>query len=355
MADADFGEFFHNFFADERVRKHAGVNTQVLAPFLPVSTSSQHDEAKFKFEDLRWSRLFMGMKPSPYNAVRFYYWGEEFAKGNLRDTSNPFGFYQVMLNLPGMEESYDTLKPKLIKWNSVLKAAAGDVITFVDDVRIVGSSKEGCHHVHRQFTSRTQYLGIQDAPRKFRPPSQDQAGAWTGTIFKVTRELITKSVSQEKWVKAKAIVENLQGSILSHIDNRPILNRKGLERETGFLNHLAMTYDDMSPFLKGFYLTFNSWRSRRDADDWKLSDKAWMHIVVAQLENGSISQNEFDKEVESNEELNCPVEVTASTRLIDDVWELAAMFKPESVPEVNLRSRDVVTVIYGFGDASGTG
>ena len=25
----------------------------------------------------------MGMKPSPYNAVRFYYWGEEFAKGNL--------------------------------------------------------------------------------------------------------------------------------------------------------------------------------------------------------------------------------------------------------------------------------
>ena len=78
----------------------------------------------------------MGMKPSPYNAVRFYYWGEEFVKGDLRDLSNPFGFDEVILNLPGME-NYDTLKPKLSKWNSVAKAVSGEVITFVDDVRII--------------------------------------------------------------------------------------------------------------------------------------------------------------------------------------------------------------------------
>lgn len=34
MADVDFGEFFHNFFADERIRKHAGVNTSALTPSL---------------------------------------------------------------------------------------------------------------------------------------------------------------------------------------------------------------------------------------------------------------------------------------------------------------------------------
>ena len=45
---------------------------------------------------------------------------------------------------------------------------------------MIGSTKEHCHRVHRQFTDRTQYLGIQDALRKFQPPSQDQAGAWTG-------------------------------------------------------------------------------------------------------------------------------------------------------------------------------
>jgi hypothetical protein len=130
MADIDFGEFFHNFFADERVRKHAGVNTLPLAPHvLPSGKPS-------KFMGFRWSRLFMGMKPSPYNAVRFYYWGEEFVKGDLRDLSNPFGFDEVILNLPGME-NYDTLKPKLSKWNSVAKAVSGEVITFVDDVRII--------------------------------------------------------------------------------------------------------------------------------------------------------------------------------------------------------------------------
>jgi hypothetical protein len=108
----------------------------------------------------------MESKPSPYNAVRFYYWGEEFAMGNLRDLKNPFGYDQVILNLPGME-SYDPTKPKVIKWNSVGKFMAGDAVTFVDDVRLTGSSRERCHEVHLQFTSRMQYLGIQDAPRKF--------------------------------------------------------------------------------------------------------------------------------------------------------------------------------------------
>ena len=116
----------------------------------------------------------MGMKPSPYNAVRFYYWGEEFSHGNLRDLTNPFGYDSILLNLPGMS-TYDATKPKLLKMNSSNGRVAGDVVTFVDDVRITGSSREHCHNVHRQFTSRMQYLGIQDAHRKFRPPSQDQA------------------------------------------------------------------------------------------------------------------------------------------------------------------------------------
>jgi hypothetical protein len=41
MADVDFGEFFHNFFADEIVRKHAG-EVSSLVPFFPVSNSEEH-------------------------------------------------------------------------------------------------------------------------------------------------------------------------------------------------------------------------------------------------------------------------------------------------------------------------
>ena len=352
MADVDFGEFFHNFFADERVRSHAGVDTKPLEPFIPASLEVS-EVGSLKYMGLRWSRLFMGMRASPYNAVRYYYWAEEFAKGNLRDTSNPFGFDQVVLNLPGME-SYDTLKPKLTKWNSKSMSMSGDLVTFVDDVRLIGSSKERCHLVHRQFTSRMQYLGIQDAPRKFRPPSQDQAGAWTGTMFKITQNVISKYVSQEKWLKGKVIVENLSKLLNDHPLERPILDRKELERHTGFLNHLTMTYDAFTPFLKGFYLTLNSWRPKRDKDGWKISDKSWMECLVAQRESGAISIADFENALDS-QGTGCPAEVTASTRLGDDVRSLTELFSAEKAPEVSLRSRSIVTVIYGFGDASGTG
>jgi hypothetical protein len=40
-----------------------------------------------------------------------------------------------------------------------------------------------------------QYLGVQDAPRMFRPPSQDQAETRTGAIYKVKKRVITKIVS----------------------------------------------------------------------------------------------------------------------------------------------------------------
>jgi hypothetical protein len=74
MADVDFGEFFHNFFADEKIRKHSGVEVSPLSPFLPALESGNPTSiADLKFVGLRWSRLFMGSKPSPYNAVRFYY------------------------------------------------------------------------------------------------------------------------------------------------------------------------------------------------------------------------------------------------------------------------------------------
>ena len=111
MADADFAEFLHNFFADEKIRKHAGVITSILAPFIPQPRDGGAITCDLKFCGLRWSRLNIGVKPTPYNAVRFYYWAEEFAKGSLQDRSNPFGFDTISLNLPG-GEGYDTLKSK---------------------------------------------------------------------------------------------------------------------------------------------------------------------------------------------------------------------------------------------------
>lgn len=143
----------------------------------------------------------MGMRPSPYIAVRHYYWAEEFAKGDPMQVGNPIGFNKVILNLPGMT-TYNPTLPEVFKWNTTAKVIAGDVITFVDNMRVSGYSKENCRTVHHQFAStRIQFLGMQDALRKYRPPSQTQAGAWTGTIFRISRKTISKSVAPEKWEK----------------------------------------------------------------------------------------------------------------------------------------------------------
>jgi hypothetical protein len=141
-------------------------------------------------------------------------------------------------------------------------------------------------------------------------------------------------------------------------DGRPVLDRKALERETGFLNHLSMTFEVMVPYLKGFYLTLNSWRQGRDAEDWKVSDKQWRQMVLEQYHNGRITSEELDAGglPSTERDLTAPARVTASLRLADDVEALLAIFEStDNPPLVNVRSKKILTVIYGFGDASGSG
>ena len=297
---------------DPRVRKHAGVEIKPIQQHLPchIMESSFKKGASF----VRWNRLFMGMRPSPYNAVRHYYWGEEFARGNRSLPSNPMGYDQIRLNLPGMG-LYDPSLPEIMKWNTSGNAMAGDVVTFVDDCRLIGYSKENCHAVHRQFASRIQYLGMQDAPRKFRPPSQAHAGAWTGTIFKITPTSISKTVSSEKWIKGRGLIQKLRDSTpLRDSHDERTVNRKELERITGFLNHLAMTFEDITPFLKGFYLTLNSWREKRSDDGWKVSDKLWLQLVMDRHDRGLMSDDELDQALEPSDSVQAPGEVKICPR-----------------------------------------
>ena len=45
---------------------------------------------------------------------------------------------------------------------------------------------------------------------------------------------------------------------------------KDLERVVGFLVYVSQTYTCMVPYLKGIYLTLNSWRAGQDAMGWKI-------------------------------------------------------------------------------------
>ena len=109
----------------------------------------------------------------------------------------------------------------------------------------------------------------------------------------------SKIVSQEKWDKGRVIVSALGALIFAHESSRPQLNRKELERKTGFLNQLSMTFDNTTPFLKGFSFTLNLWFPQRDDQDWKVPDiKSCVRFLVLRLEKGEMTEDKFDEAVQ---------------------------------------------------------
>ena len=97
MADADFGEMFHNFPMPERLRKYSGVEVGPVLPFMQTHLKGHRPGHCL----LRWSRQIMGMRPSPYLAVRYYFWGDEFIRGDPSSTSNYMRYNRVRMNLHG--------------------------------------------------------------------------------------------------------------------------------------------------------------------------------------------------------------------------------------------------------------
>jgi hypothetical protein len=208
-------------------------------------------------------------------------------RGFNRDPKNCLRWDHVRLNLPG-NPKYDSMLPQVMRWGALMKKiVAGDIVGSINDLRASGYSTEQAWAVARQVASRFQYLGIQDAPRKRRPPSQSP-GAWAGAVFLTKDGKVTKSVTQEKWDKAKGMVEELT----KEADGRPNHEYcyKRLEQIRGFMCHMAMTYETITPFLKGLPLTLASFLSHRDAEGWKLSDRQWLDHIRKLVKEGKMSE-----------------------------------------------------------------
>jgi hypothetical protein len=67
--------------------------------------------------------------------------------------------------------------------------------------------------------------------------------------------MIVALTSQEKWDKAKQMVDGL----LSDVVQGARLSLRQLLKEWGFLVHLTMMYPVMVLYLKGLHLTIDSW------------------------------------------------------------------------------------------------
>jgi hypothetical protein len=118
------------------------------------------------------------------------------------------------------------------------------------------------------------------------------------------------------------------------------LHFKSLECNVGFIVYVAMTYTSMIPYLKGIYLTLNSWRGNQNKDGWKESNKRKRDTDPGKATSlGSESP---------------PVWVSAAMRLKLNVAALMELTNLEDPPDVPIRAV-VPNATYLVGDASGVG
>ena len=189
--------------------------------------------------------------------------------------------------------------PNVMKWDERRNRIAGDLRAYVDDLRAIGWSLEHAWQIARRVASRLQYLGIQDAARKRRVDN----GPWAGSMFIASESIVQKTVTQEKWDKGKVYILDL----CNLLENNPsaLLPYKHLEKVRGFLCHLAMTFEVLFPYLKGFHLTLCSHLPKRDADGWKMKELEWIGYLEEEKESGKISDKEMD--VILSQQFNNPI------------------------------------------------
>jgi hypothetical protein len=114
--------------------------------------------------------------------------------------------------------------------------------------------------------------------------------------------------------------------------------------------------DILVPYLKGFHLTLAAHMNQRDADGWRLSDKAWEIFVMHLIENGSITEEEAQNMLNGNSNpTSIPEFVTPLPQLVDDIYTLKMFFSAETPPIIQDRHRKVTIVRYGFAEVSGSG
>lgn len=127
---------------------------------------------------------------------------------------------------------------------------------YVENLRTVGATKVLAWAATRQTTSRIQFIGIQDAPKKRRLDNKP----WAEGIFSTSKVQLTNSATDIKWTTKSCKIINVLVIELKEYQNK-FLEFKRLESDLGFLCLMAMpfTFDHIFPSPMGFHLS--RWRN----------------------------------------------------------------------------------------------
>jgi hypothetical protein len=257
MLGRDMGDMFHNFPLHANTVKYTTIN---LAPL-------EWGPEECKHWWVCWKQNLMGFRSSLYNSIWTYLVVKEIIRGDQHDHTNAFQWSSIMLNLPGML-SYQPSAGWISKQRAN-NSLASNMVCFVDDQCITGSSEERVKEAGHIVSTRDSYLGLQDALRKVRTPKGvRQPGAWAGANVCIgdNGEVIVLTL-QEKWDQLKAICMHWLGVVHGGDTD---LDFKHLHSDQGFLVYVAQAYPRMKPYLKGFNLLLETWREGRDKDGWKV-------------------------------------------------------------------------------------
>jgi hypothetical protein len=165
---------------------------------------------------------------------------------------------------------------------------------------------------------------------------------WFGAKATTTDKMVLRSIAQDRWDKAKNILQRLSSQLNDGIEEMIKLSFRQLRKDTGFLMYVAMTYGAMVPYMKGLYLTLYGWRKDRDSEGWKLNAQLLAHQI----------ENDGEEEVEESE---APEEVEPATRLLGDIEALMKLTEDDEPVKLPVRPSATARVFVGFGDAAKSG
>jgi hypothetical protein len=151
-------------------------------------------------------------------------------------------------------------------------------------------------------------------------------------------------VSRKKWAEAKRLLAALHGLAMAS----EWVDHKVLARISGVLVYVARSYRPLTPFIMGWCMSIDGWRSGRDEEGWRLRE--------AEVNANRDSEDESEPEEPlDRRNLQPPVRVKDVPRLMVDLevrWMLTAAEHP---PLRRVRAQSKVDIIYCYGDASGSG
>ena len=356
MADNDAGECFINWLLHKDVQELCGVDiTQFGGPEeIPARVNTPAGRLLLEV----WNRCAMGLKSSPYIAIKSMLLIKEKILGNRHDPDNVFRWDYVLLNLPGME-SYDSSKP----WVSKRRkdgCLAADCLSFVDDYRECGPSEREVWKAGQQIACTMASHGAQDASRKRGFPSHSP-GPWAGIVVITKGDGVFISVSTKKWEKTKSYLEEIR----SYLSSGKI-PYKLLEKRCGYLVYVAQAFPSMRPSLVGLYGSLNSWRPDRTPDGFKLPMSAKRRKLNPKVKRDFEEETDWkisrldrddigDETTSEPSPGDAPAEVNFTSRAQSDIEFLIKLTSSKDPIKRRVRGNKMVSLVYGFGDASGKG